>query len=256
MADCSAATARAAASALAACTVASGWPAATAVPSGSMSARPTRGSTASPGSARPAPRASTARPMARVSMAVMKPPRGAGTACCTGAAGSAACCSTSAGPPSAATMRANRSAAAPLSRLRCSAVRALSRLGATPARCSSCAPRASVSSSKRGSRAAPQAPSPRRKAIASCTSSALPAVRPSTWFMSVNRATVGSPACVATRTRLCASAKAWAGSDVKAPLPSFTSITSACRPAARFLLRMLAVISGMLSTVAVTSRMA
>ena len=42
----------------------------------------------------------------------------------------------------------------------------------------------------------------------------------------------------------------------KAPLPSFTFITRAFSPAARFLLRMLAVMSGTLSTVAVTSRMA
>ena len=43
---------------------------------------------------------------------------------------------------------------------------------------------------------------------------------------------------------------------MKAPEPTFTSMTSACRPAASFLARIEAVISGMLSTVAVTSRMA
>ena len=42
---------------------------------------------------------------------------------------------------------------------------------------------------------------------------------------------------------------------MKAPEPILTSMTSACRPPASFLARIEAVISGMLSTVAVTSRM-
>ncbi len=41
-----------------------------------------------------------------------------------------------------------------------------------------------------------------------------------------------------------------------APLPAFTSITRNCKPAASFFDRMLAVISGTDSTVAVTSRIA
>ena len=43
---------------------------------------------------------------------------------------------------------------------------------------------------------------------------------------------------------------------MKAPLPSLTSSTSDCNPAASFFDRMLAVMSGNDSTVAVTSRMA
>ena len=43
---------------------------------------------------------------------------------------------------------------------------------------------------------------------------------------------------------------------MNAPLPTFTSITSASSPAASFFDRIEAVISGMLSTVAVTSRIA
>ncbi len=43
---------------------------------------------------------------------------------------------------------------------------------------------------------------------------------------------------------------------MKAPLPTFTSSTSASSPAASFFDRMLAVIKGSDSTVAVTSRIA
>ena len=74
--------------------------------------------------------------------------------------------------------------------------------------------------------------------------------------MSVIKALVGSPAAVATSTRLRAKACACESSAITAPLPTFTSITSACRPAANFLLRMLAVIRSSDSTVAVTSRIA
>lgn len=42
---------------------------------------------------------------------------------------------------------------------------------------------------------------------------------------------------------------------MNAPLPVFTSIARPCSPAASFFDRMLAVMSGTLSTVAVTSRM-
>ncbi len=74
--------------------------------------------------------------------------------------------------------------------------------------------------------------------------------------MSVISARVGSPAAPATCTSDCASARATANSAANAPLPTFTSITRPCRPAASFLARMLAVINGIDSTVAVTSRIA
>ena len=74
--------------------------------------------------------------------------------------------------------------------------------------------------------------------------------------MSVSHARVGSPAPVATCTSERASVSAAPRSAANAPLPVFTSITSPCRPAASFFERMLAVINGTDSTVAVTSRIA
>ena len=74
--------------------------------------------------------------------------------------------------------------------------------------------------------------------------------------MSLTSAVAGRPAAAATRTRLPASARASATSLMNAPWPVFTSSTSARTPAASFFERMLAVISGTDSTVAVTSRIA
>ena len=65
-----------------------------------------------------------------------------------------------------------------------------------------------------------------------------------------------SPLAVPTRTSDSASARASARVFMNAPRPHFTSITSPLIPSASFLLRIDAVISGMLSTVAVTSRKA
>ena len=74
--------------------------------------------------------------------------------------------------------------------------------------------------------------------------------------MSVISAVVGMPAPAATPVMLSASARASAAVAMKAPLPTLTSITSASSPAASFFDRIDAVISGMHSTVAVTSRIA
>ena len=92
--------------------------------------------------------------------------------------------------------------------------------------------------------------------MVSCSSRLLPACRPSTWFMSVSSATVGSPAPLPTEAMLAASSRAIVSSAAKAPLPNFTSITSPSSPAASFFDRIDAVISGIDSTVAVTSRSA
>ena len=88
------------------------------------------------------------------------------------------------------------------------------------------------------------------------TSTALPAASASGWSMSVMRAAVGRPAPAATPTRLRARSRASSMLCMKAPEPVFTSITSASSPAARFLDRIEAVMSGTDSTVAVTSRTA
>ena len=74
--------------------------------------------------------------------------------------------------------------------------------------------------------------------------------------MSVSSATVRRPALPATVTRLSASAVAPSSVGTSAPDPTFTSMTSASRPAASFFERIDAVISGIESAVAVTSRIA
>jgi hypothetical protein len=74
--------------------------------------------------------------------------------------------------------------------------------------------------------------------------------------MSVMRALVLRPAPLATSTMLFASARESSIFCMKAPVPVFTSMTSAPNPAASFFDKMEAVMSGIDSTVAVTSRMA
>ena len=88
------------------------------------------------------------------------------------------------------------------------------------------------------------------------TSTALPAAEASGSFMPVISAEVVSPAPLATSTRLVASSVASRLLAMKAPLPTLTSSTSDCSPAASFFDRIEAVISGTDSTVAVTSRIA
>ena len=74
--------------------------------------------------------------------------------------------------------------------------------------------------------------------------------------MSVSSATVGSPAPPATSTSARASSSASARAAMNAPEPNLTSITSASSPAASFLERIEATISGIDSTVPVASRIA
>ena len=74
--------------------------------------------------------------------------------------------------------------------------------------------------------------------------------------MSVMNASVRTPACVPIATIDRASARASSGVFMNAPSPHLTSSTSALLPSASFLLMIDAEMSGMLSTVAVTSRSA
>ena len=97
---------------------------------------------------------------------------------------------------------------------------------------------------------------PVRKSIASRTSSALPTSWPSTWFMSVSHATVRSPASAATVDQALGERLAASRDPAKAPEPTLTSMTRASSPAASFFERIEAVMSGIESTVAVTSRIA
>ena len=75
----------------------------------------------------------------------------------------------------------------------------------------------------------------------SWTSTQLPAKRPSGWSIEVSRATVRVPARSPVSTMRRASNCASAVRDMKAPEPVLTSRTRALRPAASFLLMMLAV---------------
>ena len=74
--------------------------------------------------------------------------------------------------------------------------------------------------------------------------------------MSVISAVVRTPAPFAIVAMLPASVCDIAGSAMKAPLPAFTSITRPSRPSASFFDRIEEAISGIDSTVPVTSRMA
>ena len=74
--------------------------------------------------------------------------------------------------------------------------------------------------------------------------------------MWVSSAPARSPASSATARRLSASTVAVSSDGAKAPEPTLMSMTSASSPAASFFDRIDAVISGMESTVAVTSRIA
>src|SRR4051794_5723093 len=244
----SAAAARWAASGSRACTTASGRSSGpTRSPGAATSERPTAGSMLSASWRRPPPSATTTSPTRRTSIAVTNPSRAGRAAAVASTRGRwrSGASSRSAGPPSAATIVAKRSAAAPL--LRASAGSASS----MPPSASSSRPSASVTSTSRGSASLPVSTS-----IASCTSSALPAVRPRTRSMSVMSARHGSALPRAVSTIAVASSRASPMLSMNAPEPTLTSMTSASRPAASFLDRIEATMSGSDSTVPVASRMA
>ena len=145
-------------------------------------------------------------------------------------------------------MRAKRSAAAPLASARSSAPAGIGR----PASASSSAASASVTSRSRGSARAPGQQVDRFLHLERVAGGA-----PRHWLMSVSSAAQRSPAPLATPTMLRRRARARPSSEGRnAPEPTLTSITSASSPAASFFERIEAVISGIDSTVAVTSRIA
>ncbi len=74
--------------------------------------------------------------------------------------------------------------------------------------------------------------------------------------ISVSSATVCTPASVPSATMVSASSRARSGVFMNAPLPTFTSSTSEPVPSAIFLLMIEEAISGIASTVPVTSRSA
>ena len=99
-------------------------------------------------------------------------------------------------------------------------------------------------------------PPPASTSTDSRTSLALPIVSPSGVFMSVSRAVVATPESVPRATIVRASSRAMSTSRMNAPPPNFTSSTSAPVPSAIFFDMMLDAISGIASTVPVTSRRA
>ena len=119
-------------------------------------------------------------------------------------------------------------------------------------------PRISISAARRKLIRA-RSPSPCRPfkiSTASITSIALPMARPSGSSIRVTSALTRRPWAWPTATMAWARARASSMDFMKAPPPHFTSSTSASQPPASFLAMMLAVMSGMDSTVAVTSRRA
>ncbi len=99
-------------------------------------------------------------------------------------------------------------------------------------------------------------PPPCSTSIASRVSSALPTVRPSGDSIVVSTAVTCFFASLPTRTSELANARASSSVFMNAPRPTFTSSTRPSMPSASFLERIDAVMSGMDSTVAVTSRRA
>ena len=90
--------------------------------------------------------------------------------------------------------------------------------------------------------------------MASATSRALPAARPSTVCIPVIRATVAIPESSPNSTMVRARSRAWSSSTMKAPEPVLTSSTRASVPSATFLEMIELAMSGIESTVEVTSR--
>ena len=90
----------------------------------------------------------------------------------------------------------------------------------------------------------------------SITSSELPTAQPSGWSIAVSSASVRPPWALPMATSDSASRRASSRVFMNAPRPHLTSSTSASIPSAIFLLMIDAEMSGMLSTVAVTSRRA
>ncbi len=122
--------------------------------------------------------------------------------------------------------------------------------GSIPASTSISAASARVTSTRSGG------PSPRSTATDSATSTALPTARPSGVSIRVSSAVVRTPCSPPSVTMAVASARALAMSGMNAPVPTFTSSTSAAVPSAIFLDMIELAISGIDSTVPVTSRSA
>ena len=190
--------------------------------------------------ARPAPSRQAATPSEKASSRVSVPVAGAVTTCVSAGVGSGA----SGSPPWAAIIRRQTSIARPS---------ASASAGSTSDRP---APASISRASARVSSTTSAGPPPASTSTDSATSTALPAARPSGRSIAVTRATVRTPAASPRPTIVRASSRASSASFMNAPEPVFTSSTSASAPSAIFLLMIELAISGIDSTVPVTSRSA
>ena len=166
--------------------------------------------------ARPPPRPTTAIPTARTSIARRRRPtrparrRRSPARLAGGASGSS---TRSGGPPSSATIaREPLGGGAALKRRRRRGPRGVE-IGVQPAEHQ----QLGAQRERHLAAGARRARRPVRWSIDSRTSTALPAVRPSTWFMSVSSAVVGMPLPPATSTIACASSRASSSSRRNAP---------------------------------------
>ncbi len=97
-------------------------------------------------------------------------------------------------------------------------------------------------------------PPPCSVSIASLSSRAFPTAYPNGWFISDSKATALRSASLAIETIISANWRASSRFFIKAPVPTFTSSTMHCAPAAIFLLITEDAIKGIDCTVPVTSR--
>ena len=191
-------------------------------------------------------------PSAAPSIAQTVPPRGAGTARITGALGRrrSQFSTKSESAPMALNIRVKCSKARPSATAARRASAPASAVVARPLLASKPPPSSAVTS-----RIGPVF-APVKTRITSATSSALPRLGTSGWFMSLITAVVGQPAAVAVLLSAWANARACVSSFMNAPEPTLTSSTKPSSPAASFFDRIDAVIRSSESTVEVTSRTA
>src|SRR5712692_2895730 len=210
---------------------------------------PVRRSIGSPFFSRPAPSRTDAWPTRSAAIAPTNAVRAATRRSTRGARGRRPGSSTArASPPCAAT--SSRSLSRPLPSVSARSMIASARLASRALR-----PRTSISApARRASRTRSPGPRPCSVSIASATSSALPTARPSGWSMSVSSQVTARPCATPIATIARARARADRRSFMNAPLPTFTSSTTAFAPAAIFFNMMLDAMSEIAGTLPVASR--
>ena len=214
--------------------------AATASPGLTRHTTPAASETGSSFRARPAPSRQAHTPTARASRRVNTPVRSARTYSTSGAVAIGA----SGSPPWAHTISRHTGRARPDVRTTAGSSHAM------PASSTISRASATVTSTRSAG------PPPASVSTDSVTSSPLPAARPSTVSIAVCNAAVRTPFAAPSATIVSARRRPSSGSGRNAPAPNLTSSTSASVPSAIFFDMIDDAISGMDSTVPVTSRSA